>query len=59
MYRGIKIRIPYNSNIVGTSLGKATFNCVLVIRPTIWPSASTDDILIYYGKKVNYLIAAI
>lgn len=37
------IGMPYSSNIVGTSLGKAAFNCVLVIRPTIWPKASTAD----------------
>lgn len=29
------IDVPYSSNIVGTSLGKAVFNCVRVIRPTI------------------------
>lgn len=33
----------YNSKIVGTSLGKAAFNCVRVTRPTIWPKASTED----------------
>lgn len=32
----------YKSNIVGISLGRAVFNCVRVMRPTICPSASTD-----------------
>lgn len=39
-----KSKQSYNSNIVGTSLGKAPLSCVRVIRPTIWPNASTEDL---------------
>ena len=48
--------IPHNSNMVGTSLGKAAFSCVLVISPTIWPSASTDDVRICNVKKMSHII---
>ena len=42
----------HSSNIVGTNLGKADFNCVRVTRPTIWPNASTVDMRTYRNKTI-------
>lgn len=44
----MKHKRSYNSNIEGTSFGKAPFNCDRVISPTICPSASTVDTRTYH-----------
>ena len=50
-WSNINYNKSYNSKIVGTSLGKADFNCVRVIRPTIWPKASTEDMRTYFKQN--------
>jgi len=41
----------YSSSIAGISLGNADFSCVRVIRPTIWPRASTVDTRTLFSRR--------